>query len=200
MPAFLSLPTPVPTRSSRTPSAPRPNTSLAAAPCVLHAGSRRVVCYVPASLTALHKRREQGCPALQAPHSSKPRASCAWVPGSEPGPIRPASSSVCPVPKGGAQPDTETGWPRTPAGSQYLLLHGRGAWAGLRLDGLLLLHRLLLELQQLLDVHGLGHDGLPCGQHAAGETRVRVRARIPFPRLPASPSHSDRQLSTKTAP
>lgn len=98
------------------------------------------------------------------------------------------------------QPDTETGWPRTPAGSQYLLLHGRGAWAGLRLDGLLLLHRLLLELQQLLDVHGLGHDGLPCGQHAAGETRVRVRARIPFPRLPASPSHSDRQLSTKTAP
>ena len=31
----------------------------------------------------------------------------------------------------------------------------------MRLDGLLLLDSLLLELQQLLDVHRLGHDSLP---------------------------------------
>lgn len=94
----------------------------------------------------------------------------------------------------------KTGRPRTRAGARYLLLHGRRARGGLRLDGFLLLHGLLLELQQLLDVHGLGHDGLPCGRRPPGETRARVGALTQFPHPPASPSRPDHPLSTETTP
>lgn len=44
----------------------------------------------------------------------------------------------------------------------YLLWDSTLALGDLRLNGLLLLHGLLLELQQLLHMHGLGHDGLSC--------------------------------------
>lgn len=47
-------------------------------------------------------------------------------------------------------------------GRPYLLWDSTLALGNLWLNGLLLLHGLLLELQQLLDVHGLGHDGLSC--------------------------------------
>lgn len=43
----------------------------------------------------------------------------------------------------------------------YLLLDGSLALGNLWLDCLLLLDSLLLELQQLLDMYGLGHDSLP---------------------------------------
>lgn len=88
-----------------------------------------------------------------------------WLLGSEATPVRgpPAVHAVRASQQDPAQcADRTAGEPC--AGSRYLLLDGRRARGSLRLDGFLLLHGLLFELQQLLDVHRLGHDGLSCEQ------------------------------------
>lgn len=90
------------------------------------------------------------------------RVLCVWLPGSEARPVR-GPPAVRASQQDQAQcEDRTSGEPC--AGSRYLLLDGGRARGSLRLDGFLLLHGLLFELQQLLDVHGLGHDGLSCEQ------------------------------------